>query len=427
MRGYSEFLWRNRRFLGFGMLLCFASSFGQTFFISLFSGEIRTAYGLSHGAFGAVYAAGTLTSAAILVWSGRLIDRVDLRIYLSCVVAGLAAATLLMSRSDALWLLVVAILLLRHFGQALMGHTATTAMARYFETGRGKAISISALGFPIGEAVFPIAAVGVIAVLGWRETWLAIAAFLVLVVLPAAFWLLGDHRDRQRRYLERVAREEEDVRAGRMRLAPSWTRAQVFRDPRFWLLLPGILAPAYIVTGLFFHQVHITEVKDWSLAVLAAAYTAYAAGMIAASLATGVVVDRVGAPRVLPVFLLPIIAGMAVLLAGDAQTLVWPYMALCGISSGITHTLSTSLWAEVYGTRNLGAIKSAMSALQVAASAAAPMVMGLMFDAGFSLQTVVGAMIAYALLGLVLAVLAMRGFLSHRTPRGPLAPAGPAG
>ena len=40
------------RFLLFGVAMAFCSSLGQTFFISLFSSEIRSELGLSHGAFG---------------------------------------------------------------------------------------------------------------------------------------------------------------------------------------------------------------------------------------------------------------------------------------------------------------------------------------------------------------------------------------
>ena len=38
-----------------GFLLALFSSFGQTFFIALFSAEIRAEFGLSHGAFGSIY------------------------------------------------------------------------------------------------------------------------------------------------------------------------------------------------------------------------------------------------------------------------------------------------------------------------------------------------------------------------------------
>lgn len=68
------------------------SSFGQTWFIALSGGHIRDAFGLSHGDFGMIYSAGTLASAAMLIWAGHKIDHIDLRAYTAVVCLGLAAA-----------------------------------------------------------------------------------------------------------------------------------------------------------------------------------------------------------------------------------------------------------------------------------------------------------------------------------------------
>ena len=62
--------------LGAGLLLSFSSSFGQTFFLSLFGGVWREAFDLSHGAFGALYAVATLSSAVCLLAVGKIVDDV---------------------------------------------------------------------------------------------------------------------------------------------------------------------------------------------------------------------------------------------------------------------------------------------------------------------------------------------------------------
>ena len=51
-----DFLTRNAPWLGAGAMLTLLSSFGQTFFISIFAGEIRADFGLSHAAWGGIYA-----------------------------------------------------------------------------------------------------------------------------------------------------------------------------------------------------------------------------------------------------------------------------------------------------------------------------------------------------------------------------------
>ena len=74
-----------------GCVLTFMSSFGQTFFISIFAGEIRAEFGLSHGEWGGIYALGTLASAIVMVWSGGLTDRFRVRTLGPVVLVCLAA------------------------------------------------------------------------------------------------------------------------------------------------------------------------------------------------------------------------------------------------------------------------------------------------------------------------------------------------
>ena len=51
--------------------------------------------------------------------------------------------------------LIFAIFFLRLFGQGLMSHTSSTAMAKIFSKNRGKALAISWLGLSLGEGILP--------------------------------------------------------------------------------------------------------------------------------------------------------------------------------------------------------------------------------------------------------------------------------
>ena len=93
---YLRFILENRRFLGFGLLAAALSGFGQTFFVSLFSEPIRTTFDLGHGGFGLYYGLATLGSAAAVIVVGRLLDRVDLRLFAVGAVAGLALGAALL-------------------------------------------------------------------------------------------------------------------------------------------------------------------------------------------------------------------------------------------------------------------------------------------------------------------------------------------
>ena len=155
MLNYFAFVIENRRFLAFGLSLAFFASFGQTYFVALFGAEIRATFSLSHGEFGGVYSAATLASAASLVWLGRLIDVVDLRLYSALACAGLALACLLMAGMTSTVVLFVAIYGLRLTGQGIMSHASVTSMARYFDSGRGKALSIALARPFVGQRGLP--------------------------------------------------------------------------------------------------------------------------------------------------------------------------------------------------------------------------------------------------------------------------------
>ncbi len=414
MYGYFRFVRDNGRLLGFGGLLCMASSFGQTFFISLYSAEIRAEFGMSNGEFGAVYSAGTLASAVVLLWTGQIIDRIDLRVYVIAIFAGLGLAAVLMSVAYSVLMLVFIVFLLRQCGQGLPGHTAMTAMGRYFDRGRGKALSIAALGFPIGEAVLPLGVVAITAVIGWRGSWGMIALFLAIGVVPLALILLGNHKKRHADYLAHLAASEASTpEEGSTGTGRSWTRAEVLRDPRLYFVLPGLLAPSFIFTGLFFHQILIiVDMQGWSKIALASSYPIYAVTTVVAALLAGIAIDRYGAARLLPWFLWPQMFAVVVLISGTESVLLIPYMALTGAGTGVTHTLVSAFWPEVYGKRHLGAIRAFATALMVLSSAASPVAMGVLFDMGYSLTFVGWLLVAYALVGITLCTIGSRLYLA---------------
>lgn len=410
MTGYFGFLWRNRRFLAFGLLTAFFSSFGQTYFISIFGPVIRGDFGLSHGGFGAVYAIGTTCSAMALVWAGRLIDRIDLRRFTLVVVLALAVACLIMGLSPTVAVLTLGVFALRLTGQGLMSHTAMTSMARYFEAERGRAVSVAMLGFPIAVAVFPLAGLALIETLGWRTAWFAMAAGIAALLGPILLWLLRGQDSRHRMFVAREAAVTGVATATTGR-RHHWTRGEVLRDPRFYLLIPALMAPSFIVTGFFFHQAPLAAAKGWSLAWIAGAFIGYTVGSIGGSLILGFVVDRFGALRILPWYLTPLAAACALIAVTDAPLMAFAVFGLMGLTSGGGQTLMATVWAEFYGLVHLGAIRAMTMSCGVVASAASPFLLGLMIDAGVRIETIAIACLAYALAGCGLILLAVR-----RTP-----------
>ncbi|MDJ0863687.1 MAG: MFS transporter [Gammaproteobacteria bacterium] len=395
------FLHRAGPALGFGFLLTFGSSAGQTFFISLFAGDVQAELGLSHGDFGGLYGLATLASAGTLLWLGKLADRFD-PVQLSVLALAISAgfSVLLAGAESAIWL-AIALFGLRLGGQGMTSHLAMTAISRWFSRERGRALSVVNLGFPAGEALLPSLVVLLLGLMTWRQVWVATALALVLLLIPAVLWL---GREAQKRGLDRPQPQKSPERAA----SPvSWTRKQVLRDFRFYALLPGILAPPFIVTGVLFHQVQLVEVKGWTIAGFAACYPLYAASAMVVSLCSGWLIDRYGALRMLPFYLLPLSAGLALLGIGDAALVAPAFMILMGCTAGSAVMVTGAVWAELYGTAHLGAIRALSVSLLVLATAIAPGAMGWLMDRGVTLELQFALMSAYTFacaLGLALLV-----------------------
>ncbi len=413
--GYFQFVHRNRRFLSFGILVAFFSAFGQTFFIAVFGPDIRAEFNLSHGDFGGYYAIGTAVSGVTLIWAGKLIDRFDLRWVTAGVASLLILACVFMSIVPVAWALAPAIFALRLSGQGLMSHTAMTAMGRYFEAERGRAVSIAILGFPLGVAVFPGLAVWLSGQFGWRMAWALVALALTLFLIPVLLWLLKGHGDRHRFFLAQTTGSTDPGMAARAQPTGrrrQWTRAEVLRDPRFYLLCFAITAPSFISTGLFFHQAHLAAAKGWSLAWLATAFVAYTVGAIGANLAFGPLIDKYGARRLLPYYLYPLVLACLTIVFFNHPLSAVALTLFLGLTSGSGQTLVGAAWPEFYGALNLGAIRAMVMSMSVGASALSPFVLGWLIDRGASMESMAVGFLVY----LALAIAGIMAALAFPVP-----------
>ena len=376
-QGYFAFIRENAPFVGTGALLMLLSSFGQTFFISIFGGEIRDAFRLSNGDWGLIYMVATMASAALVVWAGRLADLFRVRVLGAAVLCGLAVAVGALGLVGGWVGLLLVVFGLRFFGQGMATHLSAVAMARWFVATRGRALALAGLGFLVGEATLPLAMVWLKAQVEWRSIWLG-SAVLILCTIPVLIHLL-----RLERTPQSVAAESHSTGMGNRH----WTRGDVLRDPVFWMIVPTIMSFSAFGTAFWFHQVHFAEVKGWSHLALVAVFPLGTVTLAISSIGFGWGIDRLGAVRLLPIYILPYV--LAFVLHGYAPALGWTALGvvLMGVSGGGHQTLLNACWAELYGTAHLGGIKSVATGLMVLGSALGPGLTGLLIDAGLPYET----------------------------------------
>jgi MFS family permease len=395
--------------LTFGVSFALFSSFGQTFLISLFVPSFVTTFSLTDGTFGALYSGATLVSAMFLPWAGQRLDHMRLTHFSLAVVLLMVASALTLATATHVVLLGLALVGLRLAGQGLSGHTAYTVMARYGGARRGKALSIASLGFPAGEAVLPVLTALAIPAFGWRQTWLLFAAVAALVFLPS--------------FLASLKRSGIEVDPRRLGGSPGeptamgtstahghepssgdWTRGAVLRDRRFRLALPAALLPAFWMTGIFLYQTRIAGIKGWSVTLIASAFVGFALSRVAFALVAGRLVDRVSARRAYPFVILPMAVALLLPLSTDAPWAAYGMMAGLGMTIGLAEPVRSSLWAELYGVRHLGAIKAMIASFGVVGAAGSPVLIGFALDAGVDVDHILALGIVTTVAGVLLAL-----------------------
>jgi MFS transporter, OFA family, oxalate/formate antiporter len=398
LKSYYQFAGNNRHFLLFGLVTAFFGNYGQSFFIAWFGASFQADFNLSNTEYGMVYSSATLVSGFLILYVGGLLDKTPLKKFTFFTSLGLLSACVLLFIAEDVWQLVLAIFLLRFCGQGLMFHIAFTSMARYFNENRGKAIGIVGFGMPIGEALLPIVAITLITMIGWRHTWLILGVFFACCFLPLMSWLINQSKD----LLEQSTKQSEK-QATNQAAQSNWTRKDVVKDARFWLLMPSIMAPAFIVTGIFIHQSALLSVKGWTEQWFAIAFTVYAVSHLLASLVIGSLVDQYSGKKLLRYYLIPMFLGVVLLaLPFNFEVMALLFMFLAGLTIGASGPIVGSLWVEIYGNKSIGAIRSTVTSIMVLSTAVSPILFGWLLDNGHSFSNVMTYLVGYILLAWLL-------------------------
>ena len=368
----------NARWLFAGGLLTLMSSFGQTFFISIFAADIQAAFDLSHGAWGGIYSIGTLASAIVMFWAGNLTDHFRAGHLGAIILAVLAASCLLMAVNPTVWLLPFLIFALRFTGQGMTSHIAIVAMSRWFVATRGRALAIASLGFSLGEVILPLSFVALMVFVDWRILWI-LAAVIAVLGAPTLLVLLRSERTPQ-------SMAQDNASLGMQ--SRHWTRAQTLRHPLFWFMFPALVGPSAFNTAFFFHQAHFADIKGLSHLSLVSLFPIYAVGAVVFLVLSGWALDRLGTARLLPFYQLPLVFSFVIFALGAGPSAFFFAFVMMAMTQGGNSTLINAFWAEFYGTAHLGSIKAMAAAIMVLGSAIGPAITGLLIDldVGFDFQ-----------------------------------------
>ncbi|MDB4834854.1 MFS transporter [Candidatus Pelagibacter sp.] len=377
----------------FGFIFTFFSSFGQSYFLGLFNSSIREALSITHGQFGSIYASATLCSSLLLIWVGKKIDDVNIFKFAFFVTILLSFACFFFSRVTSVFLLFIAIFLMRFSGQGMMSHTASTTISRYFTKTRGRALSISWFGLSSAEFIMPVLMVYLLTIIDWQNLWL-IFSISVLIILPIVSFLLIKN-------LNLDSREANDENIKHVEIK-QWRRRDVLKDYRFYIISSNMLAMPWIFTGFAVFQSFVQTSKGWGPYVIAQSFMSYSIFSVLTLFLSGFLIDKFSSRKLLIYMNIPLLLSVIVLFLFDTPITAFLFLGLVGISNGFANILGSSTWAELYGVKYLGSIKALTTALMVFATAFGTALFGYLIDIGFTVGDIAIVSGTYIFVSLIL-------------------------
>ena len=276
----------------------------------------------------------------------------------------------------------------------MMSHTATTTISRYFTKSRGKALSSAWFGLSSAEFILPVVIVYLLTITTWQNIWVSIS-ILVLIFLPITSFILIKKLSFDSR--------EETVNAGfDEKTIKQWTRIEVLKDYRFYIICLNMLAMPWIATGVFVYQSFITESKVWGSFIIAQSFMVYSILSVITLLASGFLIDKFTSRKLLIFMNIPLLFSALILIFFDMPSSAFVFLGLIGISNGLANVLGSSTWAEIYGVKYIGSIKALTTALMVFSTAFGTALFGLLIDRGFSIEQIAFVYFIYILISIIL-------------------------
>jgi MFS family permease len=376
------------RIVAIGAGLYALSGPGQTAGFSVFVDPVTDALDISRGQLTTGYLLATLAAAPSGIWLGKQLDHRNIATVIRLVGAGLAVALCITAASPALWMLTIGILGLRLFGQTGFTLTSSVHVARSITERRGAALGALAAVGGAAIALTPIVSSRLIPHLGWRYTWLLLAA----VVLVAAQLLA-----------HAVARPAGPVASGPVASGTtlpdtnsvidaegvSGRRSTLDRHRRsaFLVVAAGFATTAALGTALGFHQIAILEERGLSAGAAAANFLPQSLAAATVAITVGRIVDRVYGRVVIPVCMALLAIALLSLRVVEGAPTALIYGLMLGSAAAAVGASEGTLLARWLGTEQLGRIRGRLMATVVTGSAIGPLAFTLLADVAGSYTT----------------------------------------
>lgn len=372
-------MFRGRLFYGWvvalAMMLLASANNSGSFAFGMFLLPISQQFGVDRATLALAPTINRWIAGLIQPFGGYLADRFGPRLLSIVGAIAFGASMLLLAFARDPIELYLAYGVLGGLGLAMTGGgNSARVIGAWFQRRRAVAMSLASGGVVVGQfIIIPILTV-VLLRWDWQQASIVLGAIVLVVIVPVAGLLIRNKPS------DLGMRPEGETAEMPRREAVGVSAREAARTRIFWQLAFGLIACG--VTMSFPNNHLMAYTMDLGMSPMTASEAIGLAGFLAlpGSIGLGLLGDRIGHQRALALAYTCRAVTYVILLNASQPNVVIAAGLVLGLSWGATVPLTSTVAADVFGTRSLATIVSLMTAMMFLASGSFTYLAGLDFD-----------------------------------------------
>lgn len=372
--------------------------FGPRSSFGVFFKPIMNEFGWTRALISGAFSISSIMQGFSSIAMGNLNDRTGPRVVMTLCGLLVGIGYLLTSQINAAWQLYLLYVVAIGTGWGGIYTPITSMVARWFVKRRSLMTGIVLAGAGISGIILPPVINWLIATYGWRNSYLILGAFSLILIILAAQFLRRDPTQKGQLpygYQEGQEQKLDLVTKGLTFKAATHTR-------QFWMLAAMAFCFGFCFITIMIHIVpHAT---DLGISATTAAYLLAArsgAGLVSC-VVLGSVADRIGNRQAFTICFILMSAAMFWLLTAREALMLYLFSIIFGFGTGGAATIEAPLVAELFGTRSHGSILGVVVFGYTIGSAIGPFMAGYIFDISGSYQSAFLITAVICVIGLIL-------------------------
>ena len=280
------------------------------------------------------------------------------------------------------------------------GMLTQSVLPKWFIRRRGRAMGIALMGSGFGPMLFPVTLQAVLTFVNWRDAWMLMGFFTVIVLAPLSLLVRTRPEDVGMLPDGDMEPDNTSVEGTKPSVATeiSLTRHEAFRTSAFWFIAAGVMLASVGLQGFQANLLPHFQDIGYSAAVGALAITVYGACSVSVRIVWGVLGERFQIRYLLmaQTFLTGCSIVWLLVMPGGNTVLLFGFAAFHGLTMGGYFILHPMMVANYFGRENLGGIQGVLRPFTTTATAISPILVATAYDAqGSYFWGFFGVMCAY--------------------------------